>query len=154
MCYFSISVFFFFLLWIVNIVVKLFLYFEFIFPTTYNWAFPGESVGKESACNVGDPVLIPELGRSMGKVNGNPLQYSCLENSTDRETWQATVHGSQRAGHDWATSLHSFHSLHTLSLEKDMATHSSILARRISWTEGPGWPWSVVSQRVGRDWSD
>ena len=48
---------------------------------------------KESACNVGDPVSIPGLGRSPRKENGNPLQCSCLENSMDRGAWQATVHG-------------------------------------------------------------
>ena len=42
--------------------------------------FPGGSEGKESACNVGDPGLIPGLGRSPGEENGNPLQYYCLEN--------------------------------------------------------------------------
>ena len=41
----------------------------------------------------GDPGLIPGLGRSPGKGNGNPLQYSCLENPTDRGAWRATVHG-------------------------------------------------------------
>ena len=51
------------------------------------------SVGKESACNSGDPSSIPVLGRSPGKGNCNPLQYSCLENSMDRGTWQVTVHG-------------------------------------------------------------
>ena len=55
--------------------------------------FPGGSDGKESACNSGDPGLIPGLGRSPGEGNGNPLQYSCLENSMDRGTWRATVHG-------------------------------------------------------------
>ena len=55
--------------------------------------FPGGSDGKESAiCNVGDPGLIPELGRSPGEGNGNPLQYSCLENPMSRSAWQATVH--------------------------------------------------------------
>ena len=54
---------------------------------------PGDSDGKESACSVGDPGLIPGLGRSPVKGNGNPLQYSCLENSNDRGDWQATVHG-------------------------------------------------------------
>ena len=55
--------------------------------------FPGGSDGKESACNAGDPgCLIPGLGRSPGEGNGNPLQYSCLENSMDREAWQVTVH--------------------------------------------------------------
>ena len=47
----------------------------------------------ESACNVGDPGLIPWSGRSPGEGNGNPLQYSCLENPMDGGTWQATVHG-------------------------------------------------------------
>ena len=55
--------------------------------------FPGGLDGKESACNVGDPGSIPVLGRSLGDGNGNSLQYSCLENSMDREAWQATVHG-------------------------------------------------------------
>ena len=55
--------------------------------------FPGGSVGKESACNVGDPGLILGLQRSAGEVNGNSLQYSCLEKSMDRETWKAIVHG-------------------------------------------------------------
>ena len=45
--------------------------------------FPCSSVGKESACNAGNPGLIPGSGRSPGKGNGNPLQYSCLENSVD-----------------------------------------------------------------------
>ena len=55
--------------------------------------FPGGSNGKESACNVGDLGSILRLGRSPGVGNGNPLQYSCLENSMDRGAWQATVHG-------------------------------------------------------------
>ena len=55
--------------------------------------FPGGSDGKESACNAGDAGLIPALGRSPGEGNGNPLQYSYLENSIDRGAWQATVHG-------------------------------------------------------------
>ena len=55
--------------------------------------FPGGSDGKESACNAGDPGSIPGSGRSFGEGNGNPLQYSCLENSMDRRAWLATVHG-------------------------------------------------------------
>ena len=46
-----------------------------------------------SACNVGYPGLIPGLGRAPGEGNGNPLQYSCLENPMDRGAWEATVHG-------------------------------------------------------------
>ena len=45
--------------------------------------FPGGSDSKESACNAGDPGSIPGLGRSPGEENGNPFQYSCLENSMD-----------------------------------------------------------------------
>ena len=55
--------------------------------------FSGGSEGKASACNAGDPGSIPGLGRSPGEGNGNPLQYSCLENAMDRGAWQATVHG-------------------------------------------------------------
>ena len=52
--------------------------------------FSGGSNGKESACNAGDPGLIPELGRSPGEGNGYLLQYSCLENFMDRGFWWAT----------------------------------------------------------------
>ena len=55
--------------------------------------FLGSSDGKASACNAGDPGSIPRLGRSPGEGNGNPLQYSCLENSMDGGAWWATVHG-------------------------------------------------------------
>ena len=52
--------------------------------------FPGGSDNKESVCNARNLGLIPELGRSPGEGNGYPLQYSCLENSMDREAWWAT----------------------------------------------------------------
>ena len=55
--------------------------------------FPGGSDGKEFACNAGDPGLLPRSGRSPGEGHGNPLQYSCLENSMDRGAWQAIIHG-------------------------------------------------------------
>ena len=58
--------------------------------------FPGGSEGKASAYNAGDPGL----GRSPGEGNGNPVQYSCLENPMDREAWQATNHGVSRVGHN------------------------------------------------------
>ena len=57
---------------------------------------PGGSDGKESACKAGDPGLIPGLGKSSGEGNGTPLQYSCLENFTDRGAWGAIVHGVTR----------------------------------------------------------
>ena len=65
--------------------------------------FPGRSVGKESACNAGDPGSIPGWGRFSGEGNGNPLQYSRLENPMDRGAWQATVHGITKVRHDLAT---------------------------------------------------
>ena len=55
--------------------------------------FPGGSDSKESACNAGDPGLIPGSGRSPGGGNGNPLQYSCLGNPMDRRAWWAVVRG-------------------------------------------------------------
>ena len=55
--------------------------------------FPGGSVVKNPPTNAGDMGLIPELGRSPGEGNGNPLQYSCLGNSMNRGVWRTTVHG-------------------------------------------------------------
>ena len=60
--------------------------------------FPGGSEVKASAWNAGDLASIPGLGRSPGEGNGNPLQYSCLENSMDRGAWWATVHGVAKSG--------------------------------------------------------
>ena len=58
-----------------------------------NYDFPAGSDGKVSAYNAGDLGSVPGLGRSPGEGNGNPLQYSCLENPMDGRAWQATVHG-------------------------------------------------------------
>ena len=55
--------------------------------------FPGDSDGKEPACNAGDPGSIPESGRSPGGGHGYPLRYSCLENPMNRGAWKATVQG-------------------------------------------------------------
>ena len=62
--------------------------------------FPGDSNGKESACNAGDLGSIPGSGRSPGEGNGYPLQYSCRENLMVRGAWWATVHGATRVGYD------------------------------------------------------
>ena len=58
--------------------------------------FPDGSDGKECPFNAGEPDLIPGLGRYLGEKNGNPLQYSSLENPMDRGAWQATVYGVER----------------------------------------------------------
>ena len=63
------------------------------------------SEGKESACNTGGPGSITGLVRSPGEGNGNSLQYSCLENPTDRGAWRPTVHGVAKS---W-TPLSDFH---------------------------------------------
>ena len=69
--------------------------------------FPYGSDGKESSCNAGDWGSIPGSGRAPGEGNGNPLQYSWLENPMDKGVWQALVMESQRVRHNWAT-----HTLH------------------------------------------
>ena len=67
----------------------------YIHITTYD--SPGGSDGKESFCNVGNPGSIPGSGRSPGEGNGNPLQYSCLENFMGRGAWRTTVHGVSKS---------------------------------------------------------
>ena len=154
--------------------------------------FPGGSANKESACNAGDPGSIPELGRSSGEGNGNPFQYSCLENPMDGGTQQPTVHGVAKSW-TWQrlhshvvldmfifnhhrNSLKQYHSHFTskktiaqLNMfprltqlivcdfnpcqEKVMATHSSVLAWKISWMEEPGRPQSGGWRRVRHDWA-
>ena len=88
---------------------------------------------------------------SFREGDGTPLQYSCLENPMDRGAWWAAVHGvakSQTWLNDFTFTFH-FH-----ALEKEMATHSSVLAWRIPGMGEPcGLP-SMGSHRVGHDWSD
>ena len=78
--------------------------------------------GKESACKAGDSGSIPVSGRSSGEGNGNPLQYSCLENSMDRGAWQAKVH--RVAGSDTTEQLTPKHT-HTHFLH-----HTQVTPRR------------------------
>jgi len=86
----------------------------------------------------------------IGEGNGTPLQYSCLENPWTEEPGRLQSMGSLRVGNDWATSLSFF----THALEKEMATHSSVLAWRIPGMGKPGGLPSLGLHRVGHDWSD
>ena len=68
---------------------------------------PGGSVIKNLPAIAGDPGLILGLGRSPGEGNDNPLQYSCLENSMDRGSWQATIHGVAETDTTERTHIHT-----------------------------------------------
>ena len=84
----------------------------------------------------------------IGEGTGNPFQYSCLETPMDGGAWWAAVHGVAKN----RTSLSDFpFTFHFHALEKEMATHSSILAWRIPRTEEPGRLLSTGSHRVGHD---
>ena len=83
-----------------------------------------------------------------GEGNGNPLQYSCLENYVDGGAWQATVHGVTKT---WTRLCDYTFTFHFHALEKEMATHSSVLAWRIPGTGESGGPPSMGSRRVGHD---
>ena len=110
--------------------------------------FPGSSDGNESVCNAGDPGSISGSRKSSGEGTGNPLQYSCLENPRDRGAWKAVVHGVSEG----RTRLSNFtFTFHFHALEKEMATHSSVLAWRIPGTGEPGELPSMESHRVGHD---
>ena len=71
--------------------------------TVFSGNFPGGSDSKVSAYSVGDPGLIPGLGRSPGERNGNPLQYSCLEIPQTEEPGGLQATGSQKVRHDLVT---------------------------------------------------
>ena len=89
-----------------------------------------------------------DIGLINGEGNGTPLQYSCLDNPMDGGAWWTAVHGvakSQTLLSDFTFTFH-FH-----ALEKEMATHSNVLAWRIPGTGEPGWLPSMGLHRVGHD---
>ena len=90
-------------------------------------------------------------GSSVGEGNGTPLQYSCLENPMDGGAWWAAVHGVAKS----QTQLSDFpFTVHFHALEKEMATHSSVLAWKIQGTREPGGLLSMGSHRVRHNCSD
>ena len=93
-------------------------------------------------------VVIQLLSHAHGEGSGTPLQYSCLENPLDGGAWEAAVHGVVEG----RTRLSDFtFTFHFYALEKEMATHSSVLAWRIPGTGEPGGLPSMGSHRVGHD---
>ena len=102
-------------------------------PTPVFLGFPGVSAAKESAYNAGDLGLIPGLGRSPGEGNGNPLQYSCLENLMDRGAWQATVPGVTESRTQLSNFTSTCFTLHNTakvqSMLQQMAGFPSFLAK-------------------------
>ena len=94
---------------------------------------------------------LKENNSDCGEGNGTPLQYSCLENPMDGGSWCTAVHGVTRS----RTRLSEFtFTFHFHALEKEMATHSSVLAWTIPGTGEPGGLPSLGSHRVGHDWRD
>ena len=87
----------------------------------------------------------------LGEGNGNPLQYSCLENPMDGGAWKAAVHGITKSRAQLSDFTFTFH-FH--ALEKEMATHCSILAWRIPGAGEPGGLPSTGLHKVGHDWSN
>ena len=95
-----------------------------------------------------DVSICERLFYLFGEGNGTPLQYSCLENPMDGGAWKAAVHGVAEG----RTQLSDFtFTFHFHALEKEMATHSSVLAWRIPGMAEPGGLPSVGSHRVGHD---
>ena len=92
-----------------------------------------------------------EIDIVIGEGNGTPLQYSCLENLMDEGAWWAAVHGVTKS---WTQLSNFTFTFHFHALEKEMATHSSVLAWRIPGTGEPGGLLSMGSHRVGPDCSD
>ena len=116
---------------------------------------------------MGNPGSVLESGWSSGEGNGNLLQYSCLGNPMDRGAWWAPMNGVSKS---W-TQMSKYHILEKRQcmlenwfinhrrpkkfdlFDKAMATHSSTLAWKIPWTEGPGGLQSMGSLGVGHDWA-
>ena len=111
-----------------------------------SWTIPATSEGQTGLWN-----HLLDTRRKNWEGDGTPLQYSCLETPMDRGAWWAAVHGVTKSRTWLSEFLFNFH-FH--ALEKEMATHSSVLAWRIPGMGEPGGLPPMGSHRVGHDWSD
>ena len=112
-------------------------------------------VVKNLPANAGDTrdtSLIPGSGRSSGEVNGNPLQYSCLENPMNRGAWQATVHGSQRVRHDWSDLSHTQTHTHTHTHTPPLPSLQMCNTAPLLWFPINSYKVSISAARVTEDW--
>jgi len=116
-----------------------------ITPPTVGFGCPTTLLMKFEACRWVKLVI------NIGEGNGTPLQYSCVGNPMDRGAWWAAVHGVATS---WTRLSNFTFTFHFHALEKEMATHSSVLSWRIPGTGEPSGLPSVGSHRVGHDWSD
>ena len=115
---------------------------------TYLYSVPGGSDSKASACNAGDPGLIPGSGRSPGEGNGNPLQHSCLENPMDGGAWSGK--GKMRSfmlGLDQIWLVSWWEEGIKTHREKPMWTWGQGLSYKSTTKESPRWP--VNYQKLG-----
>ena len=102
-----------------------------------------------NAGDVGDKGWIPGSGRFPGGGNGNPLQYSCLENPMDREAWQATIHGITKVGHDWPRACLCTHvSMHTHTHTQLLKTIKTFVLSTLwtvcTWISVCTFPWLLL----------
>ena len=123
----------------------------------FSWGLPCGSDSKASACNAGDPGLIPGSGRSPGEGNGNLLQYSCLENSMDWGAWCAAVHGvpkNRTQLSNWteteteATNTNTHTHTHTHTHMYIYRERTAIVLRRtcVSWKRKSDFYWPFLVQ--------
>ena len=126
--------------------------------TVTDFIFLGSKITVDGDCSHGikrclllGKKAMTNLDSIFGEGNGTPLQYSCLENPMGGGAWSATVHGVAKS---WTRLSDFTFTFHFHALEKEMATHSSVLAWRIPGTGEPGGLLSRGSNRVRHNWSD
>ena len=110
-----------------------------------------KDVSARHCVKISERIKLIPTRQSFEEGDGTPHQYSCLENPMGRGAWWAAVRGVMKS---WTWLSDFTFTFHFQALEKEMATHSSVLAWRIPGTVEPGQLPSMGSHRVGHDWSD